>query len=218
MTASAGSLIFQPMPQLRNRVFRTLAATAFVALAVPLTASAQTHYYATGGVQYTSTLLEDNIFEPIDVRAGIGPLLTLGASRPVGTQAQAGLEVGLALTPLEAREGGLTRDLGSVTTLSALANLSGRISGPIGWRVGIGIVSYLGGSDAGIFQDGNPTRLLVGGGFDYRRAAFTGWDLMISARYDHHRFTTETLDRRGFANAHGVHRASVSAGLARRLR
>ena len=206
------------MPQLRNRVARTLAAAALAALALPAYASAQTHYYASGGVQYTSTLLEDNIFEPIDVRGGIGPRLTAGISRAVGAQASAGLEAALSMTPLEAREGGTTRDLGSVTTFSALANLSGRISGPIGWRVGLGVISYLGGSDAGIFQDGNPTRLLVGGGVDYRRAAFTGWDLMISARYDHHRFTTETLDQRGFANAHGVHRISLGVGLARGTR
>lgn len=203
------------MSRLRNRVVPTLAVAAIAALAVPFSASAQTHFYAGAGVQYASTLLEDDIFEPIEVRGGIGPRLTAGVSHPVGAQARAGLEAGLALTPLEAEEGGISRDLGSVTTLSALANLSGTISGPLGWRVGLGVISYLGGSDAGIFQDGNPTRLLVGGGVDYRRPAFTGWDLMISARYDHHRFTTETLDRRGFANAHGVHRISLTAGLRR---
>lgn len=218
MTAYTVTLIFQPMPLLRNRVVTTLAGVAIAAAAVPVSASAQTHYYANGGVQYTTTLMEDNIFVPIDVRAGLGPRLTAGVSRQVGAQASAGLEAGLSMTPLEARELGITRDLGSVTTLSALANLSGRISGPLGWRVGLGVISYLGGSDAGIFQDGNPTRLLVGGGVDYRRPAFTGWDLMISARYDHHRFTTETLDRRGFANAHGVHRISIGAGLARGAR
>lgn len=204
---------------MRNRVARSLAAAAVIAACLPAAAAAQTtDYYARGGVQYTSTLLEDDILDPIDVRGGLGPVLTVGVARPVGRQASAGLEASFALTPLEAREEGLTRDLGTVRTLSALANLSGRISGPLGWRAGLGVVAYLGGSDAGIFQDGNPTRLLVGGGLDYRRAAFTGWDLMISARYDHHRFTTETLDRRGFANAHGVHRVSLSAGLSRGAR
>lgn len=206
------------MPHLRNRVVSTLAVAAIATFMPSESASAQTHYYARGGVQYTSTLMEDDIFDPIEVRGGLGPTLTAGASRPLGRQAHAGLEATLAMTPLEAREAGVTRDLGSVTTLSALANLAGRITGPLGWRAGLGVVTYLGGSDAGIFQDGHPTRLLVGGGVDYRRAAFTGWDLMISARYDHHRFTTETLDRRGFANAHGVHRVGLSVGLSRGTR
>lgn len=200
------------MPHFRKSI---IAAVALLATAAP--AAAQTDYYARVGAQFTSTLLEDEIFDPIDVEAGIGPVLTAGVSRPVGAGASAGLEASLALTSLDAKEGGITRDLGTVTTLSALANLSGTISGPVGWRVGLGVVKYF-PTDAGIFEDGAPTRLLVGGGLDYRRPAFTGWDLMISARYDHHRFTTETLDQRGFANAHGVHRVSLGVGLAKGAR
>jgi len=41
------------------------------------------------------------------------------------------------------------------------------------------------------------------------------WDLMVSARYDFHRFTTDELERRGFSQAQSVSRISLSVGLAR---
>jgi hypothetical protein len=41
---------------------------------------------------------------------------------------------------------------------------------------------------------------------------------MASARYDFHRFTTDELERRGFAQAQGVSRISLSVGLARGIR
>ena len=46
----------------------------------------------------------------------------------------------------------------------------------------------------------------------------TKWDLMVSARYDLHRFTTEELEQRGFSQAQGVSRVSLSVGLARGIR
>lgn len=202
------------MPNLRNPMFVAAALVAAAAV-VPRSARAQTGYYARVGAQYTSTLLEDRIVEPIEVRAGLGPAVAAGVTHGVGAGATIGLEGTLALTPLEADEAGLTRDLGSVSTFSALANLAGPISTALEWRVGFGLISYLGGSDAGIFDDGYPTRLLAGVGLDYRLPAFTRWDLMISARYDQHRFMTDALERRGFAGGQGVHRLSLGAGLAR---
>jgi hypothetical protein len=43
----------------------------------------------------------------------------------------------------------------------------------------------------------------------------TKWDLMASARYDYHRFTTDELERRGFSQTQPVSRISLSVGLAR---
>ena len=44
------------------------------------------------------------------------------------------------------------------------------------------------------------------------------WDLMVSGRYDVHRFTTDELEQRGFSQAQGVSRISLSVGLARGIR
>jgi hypothetical protein len=44
------------------------------------------------------------------------------------------------------------------------------------------------------------------------------WDLMVSARYDFHRFTTDELKGRGFSQAQGVSRISLSVGLAQGIR
>lgn len=46
----------------------------------------------------------------------------------------------------------------------------------------------------------------------------SSWDLMVSARYDFHRFTTDELERRGFSQAQGVSRISLSVGLSRGIR
>ena len=56
---------------------------------------------------------------------------------------------------------------------------------------------------------------LVGAGVDYRRRSFGSWDLMVSARYDLHRFTTAELQDRGFTQSQSVQRASLSLGFAR---
>jgi hypothetical protein len=42
-----------------------------------------------------------------------------------------------------------------------------------------------------------------------------GWDLMLSLRYDFHRFTTDELKARGFTGGQSVQRVSASVGLAR---
>lgn len=181
-------------------------------------AAAQTDYYARAGAQFMTPILRDDIVDPIEVRAGVAPQLVLGASVPLSPTARVGLELGAAFASFEADEEGLTRDAGSATLLSALLNLSGRLVGPVGWRAGLGTLTYLPGEDDGIFRRGGPTLLLAGGGADYRRPAFSGWDLMISARYDYHRFTTDELESRGFANTQSVHRVALTAGLARGLR
>jgi hypothetical protein len=47
---------------------------------------------------------------------------------------------------------------------------------------------------------------------------FPKWDLMGSVGYDFHRFTTEELRARGFAQSQGVSRVALSIGLARSTR
>jgi hypothetical protein len=91
----------------------------------------------------------------------------------------------------------------------------------LGASVPIG-TGYRAGAEAtfasGSFLQGGPTKFIAGLGLDYRYPVMTKWDLMASARYDYHRFTTEELESRGFSQTQPVSRASLSVGLARGMR
>ncbi|HEX6644460.1 MAG TPA: hypothetical protein VF037_07275 [Gemmatimonadales bacterium] len=188
---------------------------------LPASAQAQLDYYARLGLTGSSALVRDVLFQPYETKQGISPTLVAGFSIPVGTDNRLGIEGQLTSGPLRAEtsgEGGSSdADLGRLTTFSALANAEGTVSGPVRWRIGIGLIKYLPSEEAGLFAQGGPLRYFVGGGLDFRRPAFPGWDLMVSARYDFHRFTTEELRDRGFTQAQGVQRGSLTAGLARSL-
>ena len=188
-----------------------------VAVAAP--AHAQLDYYGRIGATGSSALVRDVLFEPFETSQGIAPTLVAGISIPVGTENRLGLEGSLVSGSLRAssESGGGDVDLGRLTTLSALANAEGTVAGPFRWRIGIGLIKYLPGEKAGLFRQGGPLRYFVGGGFDFRRPTFGRWDLMISARYDFHRFTTEELRDRGFTQAQVVQRGSLTFGLARNL-
>lgn len=189
-----------------------------MAAAAPL--EAQLDYYARVGVTGSSPLVRDVLFEPFETGQGIAPTLVAGLSIPVGTENRLGVEGSLVSGSLRAspEDGGDDVDLGRLTTLSAMANAEGAVSGPVRWRVGIGVIKYLPSEEAGLFAQGGPLRYFVGGGLDFRRPTFGSWDLMISARYDFHRFTTEELRDRGFTQAQGVQRGSLTFGLARTLK
>jgi hypothetical protein len=53
---------------------------------------------------------------------------------------------------------------------------------------------------------------------DYRRPVLPKWDLMTTLTYDFHRFTTDELEARGFAQTQGVSRVALSIGLSRSAR
>ncbi|HEX6089651.1 MAG TPA: hypothetical protein VFZ13_05785 [Gemmatimonadales bacterium] len=199
---------------------RPLLVLALAALAAP--AHAQLDYYGRLGLTGSSTLVRDVLFQPFETKQGLSPTLVAGLSIPVGTDNRLGIEAQLTSGSLEAETTGegaeSTADLGRLTTLSALANAEGAVTGPIRWRIGIGLIQYLPSEEAGLFAQGGPLRYFVGGGLDFRRPAFSSWDLMISARYDFHRFTTDELRDRGFTQAQGVQRGSLTVGLARSRR
>ena len=102
--------------------------------------------------------------------------------------------------------------------MSLLLGLDGPVTRMLRWRAGVGGILYWPPEDRGIFLQGGPVRFLAGAGLDYRRPVLPSWDLMVSGRYDFHRFSTDELERRGFSQAQGVSRVSLSVGLARGAR
>ena len=178
---------------------------------------AQVSYYARVGAIGAGTLLRDRLGEEIEVRQNIAPMVALGASLPVSPGYRAGLEATASSGGFDAEQGGTGTDLGTLRTVALLLDLEGPVWRTLRWRAGVGGLMYSPAEESGIFLQGGPIRFLAGFGADWREAVTPAWDLMISGRYDFHRFTTEELERRGFSQAQGVSRVSLSVGLARGL-
>jgi hypothetical protein len=181
-------------------------------------ALAQTDYYARLGVTFATELVTDHIVQDIDTRQSLAPTLALGASLPISPSYRAGLEAAFTSSGYHSSEVDQNTDLGTVRTGSLILGLEGPVGRRIAWRAGAGLIRYWPTEDTGIFLRGGTTRFLAGAGVDYRPAVMTSWDLMISLRYDFHRFTTDELKVRGFTGSQGVQRISASIGLARARR
>jgi hypothetical protein len=179
---------------------------------------AQTDYYARVGVVGASRLVRDFLGSEISVRQSIAPMVALGASVPISPGYRAGVEATFASGGFDAEQDGSETDLGTIRTGSVLAGLNGPIWKSVRWCVGLGGLLYWPSDESGIFLQGGPIRFLAGAGGDWRGSVMASWDLMVSARYDFHRFTTDELERRGFSQAQGVSRISLSVGLARGIR
>jgi hypothetical protein len=181
-------------------------------------AEAQIDYFARVGVTGSTRLVRDVLFDEIYTKVGIAPTLFAGLSLPLAARYRAGIEGSAARGSLTGApdSGDEDADLGGLTTLAGMANLEGPlVLPPLRWRIGVGLIHYIAAEELGAFAQGGATRYVVGGGADFRRRSFGSWDLMISARYDLHRFTTEELRDRGFTQSQSVQRASLSIGFAR---
>jgi hypothetical protein len=181
--------------------------------------TAQTEYYARLGAVGESNLLRDVIISEITVRQSIAPMLALGGSLPIGPKGyRAGLEGTFASGKYHSSENRARTDLGTLRTGTLLLSVMGPITSQIRWRAGLGAIHYWPSDKEGIFLSGGTTRFLAGAGFDYKRPVFPRWDFMGSVGYDFHRFTTEELRARGFAQNQSVSRIALSIGLARSTR
>jgi hypothetical protein len=145
-------------------------------------------------------------------------MVALGAGTAISPGYRAGIEAILSSGGYSSEQDGFETDLGTLRTASVMLGLDGPVVRTVRWRVGLGGIFYSPSEDRGIFLEGGPIRLLAGAGADWRSPVMTGWDLIVSARYDVHRFTTDELEQRGFSQAQGVSRVSLSVGLARGTR
>jgi hypothetical protein len=179
---------------------------------------AQTDYYARVGAVWAGTLVRDVLGSEITVRQSIAPMAAIGASLPFSPGYRAGVEATFVSGGFDAEQDGSKTDLGTIRTGSVLVGLDGPIWRSVRWRVGLGGLIYWPAEDGGIFLQGGPVRFLAGAGADWRGPVGPSWDLMVSTRSDFHRFSTDELKRRGFSQAQGVSRISLSVGFARGIR
>ena len=194
---------------------RALLASLFLAAAGASPLQGQVDYNARLGLTWASPLLRDDIVDEIRVRQKLAPTLMLGASLPIAPRYRAGVEVGLATSGYRSDESGTSTDLGTLRTGSITLGLHGPISPGLEWRGAVGLLGYWPAQEQGPFLRGGTTRFLAGAGVDYRRPLLPQWEMMVSLRYDYHRFTTDELQARGFSQSQGVQRISATVGLAR---
>jgi hypothetical protein len=178
-------------------------------------ASCQIDYFARLGLTFSTPLLKDDVIQEIETQPSLAPTLALGASLPIAPTYAAGMEATVTSSGYHSSEGGVDNDLGTLRTGSILLGVSGPVWRRLGWRAGLGLIQYWPADEDGIFARGGNTRFLAGAGVDYRPRLLPRWDLMVSLRYDFHRFTTDELRARGFGGSQGVQRVSASIGLAR---
>ena len=199
-------------------MLRPILIPALLLAAGPGALHAQADYYARVGAVWAGTLLRDFLGTEIRVRQAIAPMVAIGGSMPISPGYRAGVEATVASGWFDAEQDGSETGLGTVRTGSVLVGLDGPIRKSLRWSVGMGGLFYWPTQESGIFLRGGPVRFLAGAGADWRGPVMPSWDLMLSARYDFHRFTTDELERRGFSQAQGVSRISLSVGLARGIR
>jgi len=190
-----------------------------VCLCLPGTLAAQEgpDYYARLGAVWSSHLSQDDIAgDRIETTPAIAPMLVVGVAFPAFPRYRAGLEAALTSGSYSAGGDVPETNLGTIRTLSATLGIDGPVHGrELRWRASLGVLKYLPAADQSVFLRGGPLDFLVGAGLDYRRPVSGTWDVIAALRYDFHRFTTDELEARGFAQAQPVHRVSLSVGIAR---
>lgn len=188
--------------------------------AAPL--AAQTHYYARLGPVVSTRILRDVLYEPVVTKPGVAPTLFAGFGVPFGGggKYRGGIEISMGRAGLRTSTpdspSAPDADIGSVWLGSAMVTMDAPIRSRFRGRAGIGALRYMPSDDDGMWAQGGTTRILFGAGLDYEMPATSSFNIMISARYDYHRFTTPELQSRGFRLEQPVNRLSLSVGVARR--
>lgn len=192
-----------------------LAAAALLLLGAPTHAGAQVRVTALIGATGSSSLVNDQVIETIEVKPALAPTFLVGASLPIGEKVRATLELGYGISSVEITEGGgPTEDFGTLGTFTAAVGLAGPILSRLDWRLGIGVLQYWPSEDTGIFADGVPAAAVFGAGLDWRQPLSERWTGVVGARYDFHLFTTPALESAGFSGSQQVSRVGLAVGAA----
>ena len=188
-------------------------------LLVPAALTAQTTstFFARGGATWSSKLIQDQIVnDVISTTPGVAVTLVAGGGVVAFPRYLVDLELQFTTGSYSAEtEGKGSSKLGTLRTLSGSLGLNGPLISPQWrWRASLGLISYLPSEDEGMFLRGGPLDFLIGAGVDYRRPVSGSLDLMVSLRYDFHRFTTDELQAQGFSQSQQVHRLGLTVGVA----
>jgi hypothetical protein len=191
----------------------------FTALGLALTLTqplaAQGRYALSLGGIWSTPIVTDHIFNDIELQPAVAPVVTLAGSWPVSHKTRLGAEASFATGHLNTKESGQSTDIGTLRSLTVTGGVEGPLVDKLWWRLGGGFIKYLPAEEEGVFQNGGPTRWVLGLGADYRWQWKPHWQWVAGVRYDFHRFTTDELVAQGFGGTQDVHRVMISVGIAR---
>jgi len=195
------------------RTTLALPVAALLALTPIPSAAAQVRVTAMVGATGSSSLVNDQVVEAIEVKPGLAPTFLLGAALPIGPKLFASLDLGYSSSSVEVTaNGGTADDFGSLGVFTASAALAGPLVSRLGWRVSLGILQYMPSEDVGIFADGVPAAALFGAGLDWQQPLSDRWTGVAGVRYDLHLFTTPALESAGFSGSQQVSRVGLALG------
>jgi len=184
-----------------------------LALATAVPAAAQVQISALIGVTGSSSLVNDQIIQEIELKPALAPTFFLSASLPVATKLRASLDLSYGSSSADLSESGeASTEFGSLGVLTAAAALSGPMFSRLAWRLSLGILQYMPSEDTGVFRDGVPLAILFGAGLDWRQPLSERWTGLIGLRYDFHLFTTPALETAGFSGSQQVSRFGIALG------
>jgi hypothetical protein len=199
---------------MRTNQILPLAAGFALALTAPVTA--QVRLSALIGVTGSSSLVNDQIIQQIELKPALAPTFLLSASIPIATKLNASLDLGYSSSTAELTEDGASAgDLGTLGAFTASAAVMGPLLlSRLSWRLSLGVLQYVPSDKEGVFADGVPAAALFGAGLDWRHPLSDRWAGVLGVRYDFHLFTTPALEAAGFAGSQQVSRLGLAIGAA----
>ena len=197
------------------RTTLALPVAALLVLTPTQSAAAQVRVTAMVGATGSSSLVNDQVVETIEVKPGLAPTFLLSAALPIGPKLFASLDLGYSSSSVEVTaDGGTAEDFGSLGAFTASVALAAPLVSRLDWRVSLGILQYMPSEDVGIFADGVPVAALFGAGLDWRQPLSDRWTGVAGVRYDLHLFTTPALESAGFSGSQQVSRVGLALGAA----
>lgn len=197
------------------RSFRLVPLAACLALGPAAPLLAQVQVTALIGVTGSSALVNDQIFEPIEIKPALAPTFLLSASIPVATKLRASLDLGYGSSTADLTIDGVSDgDVGTLGTLTVAAALAGPLVSRLSWRVSLGVLQYYPTEETGVFAEGVPAAALFGAGLDWAQPLSESWAAVAGLRYDFHAFSTPALESAGFSGSQQVSRLGLAVGAA----
>lgn len=188
-------------------------------LGAPRDLGGQAFVRLAAGATMSSSLVGEVIEDPISQRPSLSPTgaVTLGWTFRQGYRL--GVEARYSTGTLEVHDDGASGsdDLGGLTTLQVGVFGDGPLQGAFRWEAAVGMLRYSPEQAIGVFRDGNPSPLTIGGGIAWHRPLGSVLQLVIAARYDYHAFNTTRLETQGYSGTQAVHRGALTLGIERGL-
>lgn len=176
----------------------------------PGSAAAQVRAGVRAGLVAASALVRDSIVEPISLRANPALMLAVDVETQLTPRYRLGVGLGVARSDLTSRTPAGDALVTSLTVWHPTLMLRHGATDWLTVEAALGVLLYDPAQrDGTIFRDGSPVDPVVGIGVEAIRPMGRRMQLGVGAGYDLHRFTTSTLQIRGFSGETTVHRVRV---------